>query len=65
MNYSLMGLFSGSEMGILGFFHTMISHGIIATAMFYLIGHLYSVLGYRDSIRVSGLAETLPIFSFF
>lgn len=65
MNYSLMGLFSGSEMGILGFFHTMISHGIIATAMFYLIGHIYSVLGYRDSIRVSGLAETLPVFSFF
>ena len=65
MNYSLMGLFSGSEVGVFGFFHTMISHGIIATAMFYLVGHLYSVLGYRDTVRVSGLADTLPIFSFF
>lgn len=65
MNFSLIGLFSGFEVGMLGFIHTMVSHGIIATAMFYLIGFLYNSFGYRDTLRASGLSEILPIFSIF
>lgn len=65
MNFSLMGLFSGYEIGVVGFIHTMISHGIIATAMFYLVGFLYATLGYRDTLRASGLAEIIPVFSIF
>lgn len=65
MNFSLMGLFSGFEVGVLGFIHTMVSHGIIATAMFYLVGFLYASFGYRDTLRATGLAEILPIFSVF
>ena len=65
MNFSLIGLFSGSEVGVAGFIHTMLSHGIIATAMFYMVGYLYANLGYRDTLRISGLAETLPVFSVF
>lgn len=65
MNFSLIGLFSGFEIGVAGFIHTMLSHGIIATAMFYLVGYLYANLGYRDTLRISGLAETLPMFSTF
>lgn len=63
MNFSLIGLFSGYEIGISGFVHTMLSHGIISTGLFYLIGYLYSNVGYRDSIRLSGLSETVPVFS--
>lgn len=65
MNFSLVGLFSGFEIGILGFIHTMISHGIIATGLFYLVGYIYSNVGYRDTLRISGLSETLPVFSIF
>ena len=65
MNFSLIGLFSGFEAGLLGFFHTMISHGIIAAALFYLIGFLYSKCGFRDSSRLSGLGDIMPIFSIF
>jgi len=65
MNFSLIGLFSGYEVGMAGFIHTMLSHGIIATAMFYMVGYLYANLGYRDTLRISGLAETLPVFSIF
>ena len=65
MNFSLIGLFSGYEAGLLGFFHTMISHGIISAALFYLIGFLYSKCGYRDSSRLSGLSDIMPIFSIF
>ena len=65
MNFSLIGLFSCTEIGILGYIHIMISHGIISTAMFYLIGHLYSILNFRDSIRLSGMAYKFPKFSIF
>jgi len=65
MNYSLIGLFSGNEIGILGYIHIMISHGIISTALFYLIGHLYSVLHFRDTLRLSGIAYIFPKFSIF
>lgn len=65
MNYSLMGLFSGYEVGMVGFLHTMVSHGLIATAMFYMVGYLYNNLGYRDTLRISGLSEVLPVFSIF
>lgn len=65
MNFSLIGLFGGSEVGVAGFIHTMLSHGVIATAMFYMVGYLYTNLGYRDTLRISGLAETLPVFSVF
>ena len=65
MNFSLIGLFSGFEIGVAGFIHTMLSHGIIATAMFYLVGYLYANLGYRDTLRISGISETLPVFSIF
>lgn len=65
MNFSLIGLFSCTEIGMLGYFHMMISHGIISTAMFYLIGHLYSIINFRDTIRVSGIAYKFPKFSFF
>jgi NADH-quinone oxidoreductase subunit M len=65
MNFSIIGLFTGYEVGILGFIHTMISHGIIATALFFLIGHIYNITTYRDSLRLSGLSQIAPIFSIF
>lgn len=65
MNFSLLGLFSCTEIGVQGYVHTTISHGIIATAMFYLIGHLYSILHFRDTLRISGLSQKFPKFSIF
>lgn len=65
MNFSILGLFSCTEIGLLGYLHTTISHGIIATAMFYLIGHLYSILHFRDTIRISGISQKFPKFSIF
>lgn len=65
MNYSLIGLFSGTEIGLVGYIHIMISHGIISTAMFYIIGHLYSILHFRDTVRISGIAYIFPKLSAF
>jgi len=65
MNFSLLGLFSTFNVGILGYVHLMISHGIIASAMFFLVGYIYSILNFRDTVRLSGLAYNFPKFSFF
>lgn len=65
MNFSLLGLFSTYSVGVLGYVHMMISHGIIATAMFFLVGFIYGSLNFRDSIRISGLAYSYPKFSIF
>jgi len=65
MNYSLIGLFSGTEIGLVGYIHIMVSHGIISTAMFYIIGHLYSILHFRDTVRISGIAYIFPKLSVF
>jgi NADH-quinone oxidoreductase subunit M len=35
MNYSMMGLFSGTDVGVYGFIHMTISHGLISTALFF------------------------------
>jgi len=65
MNFSLLGLFSMYDVGILGFVHMMISHGIISSALFFIVGHVYSILNFRDSIRIAGLAYSLPKVSMF
>jgi len=65
MNFSILGLFSTFNVGILGYIHLMISHGVIASAMFFLVGYIYSVLNFRDTVRLSGLAYNFPKFSVF
>jgi NADH:ubiquinone oxidoreductase subunit 4 (subunit M) len=35
MNYSTLGLFSNNEIGIYGFIHMMISHGLISSGLFF------------------------------
>jgi len=65
MNYSLIGLFSNQDIGILGYIHMMISHGIISMALFYLIGFIYNSINFRDTLRLNGLVQNYPVFSFF
>jgi NADH-quinone oxidoreductase subunit M len=65
MNFALIGLFSNSDFGVLGFIHTMLSHGIISTAMFYIIGYIYANLTFRDTIRLSGISTKMPKISFY
>jgi len=65
MNFSLGALFTMHKMGFMAFFHTMISHGFIATGLFFLVGFVYSQVGSRDLLHVRGLASTSPVFSVY
>lgn len=63
MNFGLAVLFTTQKVGFVAFCHTMISHGIIASALFFLVGFLYRQTGLRDTLRVRGLASILPYFA--
>lgn len=60
MNFGLIGLFTGEYVGVQAFALTMVSHGLIATGMFSVIGYFYAASEYRDTIRLRGLASLNP-----
>ncbi len=65
MNFGLIGLFTGEFVGIEAFVFTMLSHGLIATGMFLIIGYFYAFSEFRDTVRLRGLASLNPKLSIF
>lgn len=63
MNFGTAVLFNHTDLGILAYLHTMVSHGIIATALFMLVGFIYYQAGCRDSLSVNALSTTAPRFA--
>nr|YP_008475409.1 NADH dehydrogenase subunit 4 [Thraustotheca clavata]AGS55504.1 NADH dehydrogenase subunit 4 [Thraustotheca clavata] len=65
MNMILVGLFSLTIEGIEGSLLQMLSHSIVASALFLCIGILYDRYHSRYLSYYSGLAHTMPIYSIF
>jgi proton-translocating NADH-quinone oxidoreductase chain M len=65
MNLIILGLFSFSSVGIYGAIFQSISHGLVSSALFLLVGMLYSRYKSRIINYYSGLTQVMPIFSFF
>lgn len=65
MNFGLAVLFTVKEIGFMAFSHTMISHGIIASGLFFLIGFVYAQTGIRDALYLRSLATVVPFFAMF
>lgn len=65
MNFALLGFFSGVIYGMVGGTLLMISHGIVSSALFALIGVLYDRFGSRSVLYYGGLVTSMPLFSFF
>jgi len=65
MSLAVMGLFVFDPKGFYGALITMLAHGVISTALFYLIGVLYMRVHTRDIIYFGGLVQLMPIFSTF
>lgn len=63
MNVSIIGIFSNNIHGLLGSYIYSISHGLISTGLFFLIGFLYDRYHTRNVIYYRGLILFLPIFS--
>jgi len=65
MNFCLLGVLSGDTFGILGSFLMAIGHGIVSTALFFLVGILYERTHTRLLDYYSGLNQIVPVISYF
>lgn len=65
MNLVVLGIFSNNIQGISGSIFLMLAHGIVSSALFFLIGILYDKYYTRIILYYGGLVQTMPLFSFF
>ena len=63
MGFVVAGLFSLTFFGFIGSIFTMISHGIVASALFFLVGVVYSRYKTRNLLYYGGLANLMPVYS--
>jgi NADH:ubiquinone oxidoreductase subunit 4 (subunit M) len=61
MNFSLIGLFSGNLIAILGSFFMMFGHAIVSSALFSSIGILYDRYKTRILFYYGGLVFLMPL----
>lgn len=65
MNLVMLGLFSGNISGVKGALFQSLSHGLVASALFFLIGMLYNRYHSRLLSYYSGLVQIMPLYAFF
>ncbi len=63
MNLIVIGLFSFTLIGLDGALLQTISHGFVASALFFCIGILYSRYGSRSIFYYGGLVHIMPVYS--
>jgi NADH:ubiquinone oxidoreductase subunit 4 (subunit M) len=65
MNLGTIGIFSLNFQSIQGSIFLMISHGVVSSALFFLVGMLYDRYGSKFLDYYGGLVVTMPVFSSF
>lgn len=65
MNFGILGLFSLTPEGVAGFYYVMLGHGVVSSALFFLVGVLYDRHHSRLYTYYSGLTTRMPLFSGF
>ena len=62
MNVVLLGLFTCNINGLQGAMFLMLAHGIVSSALFFMIGNLYKRHGTRLLNYYGGLSSRMPLF---
>lgn len=65
MNYVTLGIFSFNIQGVEGSILLMLSHGLVSSALFLIVGMLYDRFKTRVIRYFSGLTQLMPLFSIF
>lgn len=63
MGFITLGIFAGTVESIQGSIMQMVNHGIVAAALFMLVGVVYDRMHTRDIARFGGLVHTMPVFA--
>ena len=65
MNMAMVSLCSLNAMGIYSSIYLMISHGLVASGLFFLVGFLYNRFHVRSIEYYSGLGTIMPVMCMF
>lgn len=65
MNMVVLGIFANNWQGLEGAIYLMIGHGIISSALFFLVGIVYDRYHTRLLRYYGGLIQVMPIFGIF
>lgn len=63
MGYATLAIFTLSPLGIKGGLFQMISHGVISSGLFFVVGFLYERGHSRNMDDYRGLSQTMPVLS--
>ncbi len=63
MGFVTMGIFAGTTQGVAGGVFQMISHGIVAGALFLCVGIVYDRLHTREIAAYGGLVNRMPLYA--
>ncbi|MBF0308814.1 MAG: NADH-quinone oxidoreductase subunit M [Magnetococcales bacterium] len=63
MGFVTIGLFTFNSQGLEGGLLQMVNHGIVAGALFLLVGVVYDRLHTREIARFGGLANVMPVYA--
>lgn len=65
MNLGVLGIFSCNIQGIQGSLFLMVAHGIVSSAMFFMVGVIYDKYHTRLLDYYGGLVQVMPLFSIY
>jgi NADH-quinone oxidoreductase subunit M len=63
MGLVTIGIFTFNVQGIQGALFQMLSHGIVASALFLVVGVVYDRIHSREISRYGGLADRMPVYA--
>ena len=63
MGYVTMGIFAMNEIGIQGAIFQMLSHGLVASALFLCVGVVYDRMHTREIAAYGGLVNNMPKYA--
>jgi NADH-quinone oxidoreductase subunit M len=65
LGYVMLGVLSRDLVGVQGAIFQMVSHGVVAAALFLMVGMIYERCHTRELSAYGGLARLLPVYSVF
>ncbi len=65
MGYVTIGIFSFTEAGVSGAIFQMLSHGVISSCLFLIVGTLYERLHTKEIAKYGGVASKMPVLATF
>ncbi|AFC70735.1 NADH-quinone oxidoreductase subunit M [Rickettsia australis] len=65
MGYVTIGIFSFTEAGVSGAIFQMLSHGVISSCLFLIVGTLYERLHTKEIVKYGGVASKMPMLATF